>query len=64
MTNEDILSKQFKKAELIAQREELDQMYEMGQNSAGQEFHLFLKLEQVIKIAGQSSTQFIEMEYE
>ena len=64
MTQEDIMAKCMKKAELVAQREELDQMYDMGKNSGGQEFHLFLKLQEVINAAGSNSSKFIQQEYD
>lgn len=45
MTAEDIDAKNIKKAELVAQREELDQMYESGKQAAGKEFEIFMKLQ-------------------
>lgn len=33
-----------KKAEIVAMREELDQMYDSGKSAAGKEFELFMKL--------------------
>ena len=64
MTDEDITGKCMKKAELVALREELDQMYDIGKNSAGQEFHLFLKLQEVTTAAGTNSSKFIQQEYD
>ena len=42
MTNEDILGMNIKKANLVAQREELDQMYDCGKVAAGKEFELYI----------------------
>ena len=44
MTIEDMDAKAIKKAELVAQREELDQMYDCGKSGVGKEFDLFMKL--------------------
>ena len=47
MTNEDIKAQTLRKAELVAQREELDHMYDCGKTAAGKEFELFMKLTEV-----------------
>ena len=57
MTQEDIESKQILKAELVTQREELDQMYYTCKNGAGKEFEVFLKIQ-----AGNST--YLDDEYE
>ena len=57
MTDEDIQSKLILKAELVALREELDQMYYSSKNGAGKEFEIFLQLKA-------AKTEFLEQEYE
>ena len=64
MTIEDIAGKNIKKAELVVQREELDQMYDSGKSAAGKEFELFMKLKDVSSAAGSNSSKFIQQEYE
>ena len=59
MTIEDMDAKVIKKAELVAEREELDQMYDCGKSGVGKEFELFLKLQEVAQGAGKSSSKFI-----
>jgi hypothetical protein len=44
MTIEDMDAQAIKKYELVALREELDQMYDCGKNGVGKEFELFMKL--------------------
>lgn len=67
MTLEDMNGKMLKKAELVAQREDLDQMYESGKNLAsasGQEFAIFIKLKELAKTNGKIDSKFIEHEYQ
>ena len=52
MTGEDMAAKEISKAESVAQREELDQMYDSGKSTAGKEFDLFMKLKDVSFAAG------------
>jgi len=44
MTLEDIAARQLKKAELVAQREELEHMLEQSKHQAGREFELYLSI--------------------
>jgi hypothetical protein len=44
MSQEDLNSKLMQRAEFVAQREELDQLYESTKSSYGHDFELYLKL--------------------
>jgi len=44
MTIEDMNAIAIKKAELVAQREELDHMYDCSKSGVGKEFELYMKI--------------------
>jgi len=53
MTEEDMKAKERNKMDLVAQREELDQMYEESKTSAGPEFTIYLKLKRLAEGSGE-----------
>lgn len=59
MTQEDLNGKLIQRAELVAQREELDQMYESGKQVFGRDFELYLKLKEKQNQTSESSASYI-----
>ena len=65
MTQEDLSGKLIQRAEFVAQREELDQMYESGKMAFGKCFELYLKIHDLSGTPnGASSARFLSQEYE
>lgn len=60
MTSEDLAARLQKKAELVAQREELEHMLEQSKHQAGREFELFLSIFE----APTQSSELQKKEYE
>ncbi len=44
MTQEDLNSKLIQRAEFVAQREELDQMFDKGKTAFGKDFELYMRI--------------------
>ncbi len=47
MTQEDLSGKLMQRAEFVAQREELDQMYDSGRVAFGKSFELYCKIHEL-----------------
>ena len=52
------------RAEFVAQREELDQMYETGKSAFGRSFEIYLKINEINSNHGANSARFLHDEYE
>lgn len=53
------------RAEFVAQREELDQMYDCGRQNFGKCFDLYLKINDLNGVlSGSQSSRFLSKEYE
>ncbi len=65
MTQEDLSGKLLQRAEFVAQREELDQMYDSGRMAFGKCFELYLKINEDNSMqSGSQSSRFLSKEYE
>jgi hypothetical protein len=62
MTTEDIVAQTVRKAEQVSQREELEHMYDAGKTSAGQEFEVYLKLEEA-RGGAEETEGYVQKEY-
>ncbi|CDW87247.1 UNKNOWN [Stylonychia lemnae] len=65
MTQEDLNGKLMQRAEFVAQREELDQMYESGKKAFGKSFEIYLKIKDINSSTGNlHSARYLDEEYE
>lgn len=65
MTQEDLNGKLMQRAEFVAQREELDQIYDSGKKSFGRGFEIFLKIKDINSSTGNlHSARYLDEEYE
>ncbi len=64
MTQEDLQGKLLQRAEFVAQREELDQMYDSGRQSFGKAFEIYLKMHDGTMNDGSQSARYMAKEYE
>lgn len=65
MTQEDLSGKLMQRAEFVAQREELDELYDSGRLAFGRSFEIFLKMNDINGVPlGSQSSRFMAEEYE
>jgi len=66
MTQEDLSGKLLQRAEFVAQREELDQMYDSGRLSFGKAFDIYLKInaEEGNSNGSINSARYLSKDYE
>eukprot|EP00347_Sterkiella_histriomuscorum_P005305 403357110 len=66
MTQEDLSGKLMQRAEFVAQREELDQMYDTGKKAFGRSFEIFLRIKEINNNSSGNlhSARYLDDEYE